>query len=62
MKLAEKDINVNFMTVGRTRPREDAMMTIGVDEKPDQDLISSLRDIKAVKEVISISLPNHLKA
>jgi len=50
------------MTVGRTRPREDAMMTIGVDEKPDQDLISSLRDIKAVKEVISISLPNHLKA
>ena len=61
-KLAEKDINVNFMTVGRTRPREDAMMTIGVDEKPDQDLISSLRDIKAVKEVISISLPNHLKA
>merc|ERR1739848_779994 len=61
-KLAEKDINVNYMTVGRTRPREDAMMTIGVDEKPDQDLISSLRDIKAVKEVISISLPNHLKA
>jgi len=58
--LAQDNINVNFLTVGRTGKREDAVMTIGVDEKPDQELIERLREIDAIKEVVAIDLPFEL--
>jgi len=56
--LAEGDVNVNFMTVGRTGPREEAVMTIGVDDRPSPDLVETLRNIPAIKEVMAINLPS----
>jgi len=55
--LGENNINVNFMSVGRTGPRASALMAIGVDEKPSPEVIQSLKKIDAIKEVIFVDLP-----
>ena len=56
-QLAAADINVSFMTVGRTGPREDAMMVIGVDEKPTQETAAAVSAIDAIKESVLVDLP-----
>ena len=58
--LAESDINVNFMSVGRTGPRKDAVMAIGVDDKPTKPVVDVMAKIPALKEVIVINLPHAL--
>ena len=58
--LADENINVSFMTVGRTGIRKEAVMAIGVDERPEQTLIDAMRQLPALKEVIGIDLPSEL--
>merc|ERR1712224_963709 len=52
--LADENINVSFMTVGRTGIRKEAVMAIGVDERPEQTLIDAMRKLPALKEVIEL--------
>ena len=49
--LADSDINISFMTVGRLAPRGDAIMAVGVDEDPNPALMASLTSIPPVEEV-----------
>jgi D-3-phosphoglycerate dehydrogenase len=58
--LSDGNINVNFMTVGRTGRREEAVMAIGVDERPEPALIEEMRKVPALKEVIGIDLPSEI--
>jgi len=54
--LSEFDVNVNYMSVGRTGPREDAVMAIGIDETPENSLVDKITSISAIKEVVLIEL------
>ena len=58
--LAENDINVTFMSVGRTGPMKDAVMAIGVDDKPTKPVVDAMAKIPALKDVIVIDLPHAL--
>lgn len=44
------------MSVGRTAPRKQAIMTIGVDEKPSKDALKKIGDISAVEEFVFLAL------
>lgn len=46
--LAESNVNVNFMSVGRTVRRTKAIMAIGVDEEPDRETLKKIGDRKSV--------------
>ncbi|KAK1276676.1 hypothetical protein QJS04_geneDACA003953 [Acorus gramineus] len=54
--LAEKNVNVNFMSVGRTGPREQAIMAIGVDEEPDKECLKKIGEVTAVEEFVFLKL------
>ncbi|KAK1439948.1 hypothetical protein QVD17_05773 [Tagetes erecta] len=54
--LGEENVNVSFMSVGRTAPRKLAIMTIGVDEKPSKDALKKIGDISAVEEFVFLAL------
>ncbi|CAG9464264.1 unnamed protein product [Pedinophyceae sp. YPF-701] len=53
--LAQDDINVSFMTVGRDKPRGAAVMAVGVDEDPSPKTLATLREIPSVDEIAWIS-------
>ncbi|KAI8024793.1 hypothetical protein LOK49_LG02G00247 [Camellia lanceoleosa] len=40
--LAEENINVSFMSVGRIAPRKQAVMAIGVDEQPNKECLKRI--------------------
>ena len=54
--LGENDVNVSFMTVGRTGPREEAVMAIGVDDAPPSAAVRQIEAMDAIKEAILIDL------
>ncbi|KAJ0640192.1 putative phosphoglycerate dehydrogenase [Helianthus annuus] len=54
--LGEENVNVSFMSVGRTVPRKQAIMTIGVDEKPSKEALKKIGDIPAVEEFVFLAL------
>lgn len=54
--LAEENINISYMTVARTGPREAAVMAIGVDERPSKEVLAKIKDIKAIEEVTFMEL------
>ncbi|KAK9130203.1 hypothetical protein Sjap_010690 [Stephania japonica] len=54
--LGEKNVNVNFMSVGRTGMRQHAIMAIGVDEEPDKDTLKKIGEVPAVEEFVFLSL------
>ncbi|XVE70141.1 hypothetical protein DITRI_Ditri10aG0047800 [Diplodiscus trichospermus] len=54
--LGEENVNVNFMSVGRTAPRKQAVMTIGVDEEPSTDALKKIGEIPAVEEFVFLKL------
>ncbi|KAF3446609.1 hypothetical protein FNV43_RR11789 [Rhamnella rubrinervis] len=54
--LGEANVNVSFMSVGRTAPRKQAVMTIGVDDEPTVDLLKKIGDIPAVEEFVFLKL------
>ncbi|KAG9456001.1 hypothetical protein H6P81_000509 [Aristolochia fimbriata] len=54
--LAEQNVNVNFMSVGRTAPRKQAIMAIGVDEEPNKDSLKKIGEVPAVDEFVFLKL------
>ncbi|KAE8100125.1 hypothetical protein FH972_018052 [Carpinus fangiana] len=54
--LAGDNVNVSFMTVGRTAPKMQAVMTIGVDEEPSPEALKKIGAIPAIEEFVLIKL------
>lgn len=54
--LGEKNINVNFMSVGRNAPGKQAIMAIGVDEEPDKETLRTIGGIPAIVEFVFLKL------
>ncbi|KAK2075717.1 hypothetical protein QBZ16_001458 [Prototheca wickerhamii] len=54
-ELAKKNINISFMSVGRTGRGADAIMAIGIDDTPDADLLKIVAGVKGVKECTSVN-------
>ncbi|CAH9098328.1 unnamed protein product [Cuscuta epithymum] len=54
--LAENNVNVSFMSVGRTSKRTKAIMAIGVDEEPDKDSLRRIGEVAAVEEFVFLKL------
>ncbi|KAL5698102.1 hypothetical protein ACHQM5_029181 [Ranunculus cassubicifolius] len=54
--LAEANVNVSFMSVGRIAPRKQAVMAIGVDEKPSKETLKKIGEIPAIEEFVFLKL------
>lgn len=54
--LGEHNVNVSFMSVGRTVRRKKAIMAIGVDEKPDKEALRKIGEIPAIEEFVFLKL------
>ncbi|EFJ26746.1 hypothetical protein SELMODRAFT_412481 [Selaginella moellendorffii] len=54
--LGDGNVNVSFMSVGRTSPRKQAVMAIGVDEEPSKEVLHRIGAIPAVEEFVFLKL------
>lgn len=54
--LAESNVNVSFMSVGRTGRRTKAIMAIGVDEEPTKDTLTKIGGVAAIEEFVFLKL------
>ena len=54
--LGEGNINVSFMSVGRTVRRNKAIMAIGVDEEADNEALRKIGTVKAIEEFVFLKL------
>ncbi|XP_074570037.1 D-3-phosphoglycerate dehydrogenase 3, chloroplastic-like [Curcuma longa] len=54
--LGEQNVNISFMSVGRTAPRKQAIMAIGVDEEPDKETLKKIGEIPAIEEFVFLKL------
>eukprot|EP00268_Persea_americana_P028746 TRINITY_DN2787_c0_g1_i2.p1 TRINITY_DN2787_c0_g1~~TRINITY_DN2787_c0_g1_i2.p1 ORF type:complete len:594 (-),score=131.10 TRINITY_DN2787_c0_g1_i2:422-2203(-) len=54
--LGEENVNVNFMSVGRTAPRQQAIMAIGVDEEPNKETLKNIGEVPAIEEFVFLKL------
>ncbi|KAL5719754.1 hypothetical protein ACHQM5_012498 [Ranunculus cassubicifolius] len=54
--MAEAIVNVSFMSVGRIAPRKQAVMAIGVDEKPSKETLKKIGEIPAIEEFVFLKL------
>lgn len=54
--LGEHNVNVSFMTVGRTLRRNQAIMAIGVDEEPNKDALKEIGNVSAIEEFVFLKL------
>ncbi|XP_022956179.1 D-3-phosphoglycerate dehydrogenase 1, chloroplastic-like [Cucurbita moschata] len=54
--LGENNVNVNFMSVGRTVRKKRAIMAIGVDEVPTKDTLAKIGQVAAVEEFVFLNL------
>lgn len=54
--LGESNVNVSFMSVGRTVKGKQAIMAIGVDEEPDKDTQKKIGEVSAVEEFVFLNL------
>lgn len=54
--LGQENVNISFMSVGRTSPRQHAVMAIGVDEEPSKPTLKKLGDITAIEEFVFLKL------
>ncbi|KAJ9674322.1 hypothetical protein PVL29_023713 [Vitis rotundifolia] len=54
--LGEENVNVSFMSVGRTAPRKQAVMTIGVDEEPSREALTRIGNLPAIEEFVFLKL------
>ncbi|KAL3825037.1 hypothetical protein ACJIZ3_021066 [Penstemon smallii] len=54
--LGEHNVNVSFMSVGRTVKRTKAIMAIGVDEEPDKDTLKKIGEVPAIEEFVFLDL------
>ena len=54
--LGQENVNISFMSVGRTSPRQHAVMAIGVDEEPSKLTLQKMGDIAAIEEFVFLKL------
>ncbi|XP_010063633.2 D-3-phosphoglycerate dehydrogenase 2, chloroplastic [Eucalyptus grandis] len=54
--LGERNVNVSFMTVGRTVRRRQAIMAIGVDEEPNKETLQKIGEVPAIEEFVFLNL------
>ncbi|XP_027344690.1 D-3-phosphoglycerate dehydrogenase 1, chloroplastic-like [Abrus precatorius] len=54
--LGEQNVNVSFMSVGRTSRRKKAIMAIGVDEEPNKEALHNIGAVPAVEEFVFLKL------
>ncbi len=54
--LGEADVNISAMHLGRSRPREDALMILALDDDVPPAVESAIRDLSAVLELWMIRL------
>ncbi|KAJ3704827.1 hypothetical protein LUZ61_008532 [Rhynchospora tenuis] len=54
--LASQNINVSFMSVGRTFRGKQAIMAIGVDEEPNKETLEKIGTIPAIEEFVFLKL------
>ncbi|XP_062229443.1 D-3-phosphoglycerate dehydrogenase 3, chloroplastic-like [Phragmites australis] len=54
--LGKMNVNVSFMSVGRTAPGKQAIMAIGVDEEPEKEALKMIGDIPSVVEFVFLKL------
>ncbi|KAF5741604.1 hypothetical protein HS088_TW10G00608 [Tripterygium wilfordii] len=54
--LGKHNVNVSFMSVGRTVQRKQAIMAIGVDEEPNKDTLSCIGHVPAIEEFVFLKL------
>ena len=54
--LARESVNISYMTVARTGPRKAAVMAIGVDEEPSAKLLTEIRAVPAIEEVLYLKM------
>ncbi|XP_065854038.1 D-3-phosphoglycerate dehydrogenase 3, chloroplastic-like [Euphorbia lathyris] len=54
--LGKHNVNVNFMSVGRTIRKKQAIMAIGVDEEPRGDTLKEISQVSAVQEFVLLKL------
>ncbi|KAJ7962705.1 D-3-phosphoglycerate dehydrogenase [Quillaja saponaria] len=54
--LGENNVNVSFMSVGRTVRRTRAIMAIGVDEEPNSVTLRKIGEVSAIEEFVFLKL------
>ncbi|KAM7265469.1 hypothetical protein ACFE04_003152 [Oxalis oulophora] len=54
--LGQENVNVSFMSVGRTAPRGLALMAIGVDEPPAEATLKRIGEVPAIEEFVFLKL------
>ncbi len=54
--LGEADVNISSMHLGRTRPREDALMILALDDHVPDAVLDAIRDQEAVLDLWTIRL------
>lgn len=54
--LGESNVNVSFMSVGRTAKRVKAIMAIGVDEAPNKETLKKIGEVAAIDEFVFLDL------
>eukprot|EP00897_Mesotaenium_endlicherianum_P002018 jgi/Mesen1/1844/ME000143S00895 len=54
--LGSRNVNISFMSVGRTGPRKQAVMAIGVDDEPSKEVLKEIIEIPAIEEMVFLAL------
>ena len=54
--LGEENVNISLMTVGRTGRRKKAVVAIGVDDEPNQQVLHKIQSLPAVEELVYLKL------
>ena len=54
--LGKGNVNVNYMSVGRTGHGQHAIMAIGVDEEPDKETLAKISHVSAIEEFVFLNL------
>ncbi len=54
--LGETDVNISSMHLARSRPREDALMILAVDDDVPEAVSEAIRSLEAIRDVWIIRL------
>jgi D-3-phosphoglycerate dehydrogenase len=54
--LGQRNVNISFMSVGRTFRGKQAIMAIGVDEEPNKETLEKIGGIPAIEEFVFLEL------
>ncbi|TVU05677.1 hypothetical protein EJB05_48850 [Eragrostis curvula] len=54
--LGQRNVNISFMSVGRTFRGKQAIMAIGVDEEPNKETLDKIGAIPAIEEFVFLEL------